>query len=144
MKTLLVLALLVVLVGLGVWNSPKGEPSVLFFQAEISAEHDTEFQLGMDADGQPQMRGESGDVIAWAEYTAGRAKNADEIAKQQAEWAGEEYGNVFLPGAEMREMTTGDGQWFGDGSKGSETDTQPLWLQSLSSKSASDGDRHAY
>lgn len=106
MKTLLVLAMLVGLVGLGVWNSPKGEPSVLFYQAEISAEHDTEFQLGMDADGQPQMRGESGDVIPWAEYTGGRVKNADEIAKQQAEWAGEEYGNVFLPGAEMQEVST--------------------------------------
>ena len=36
----------------------------------------------------------------------------------------------------MQEETTGDGHWFGDGSKGPETDTQSLWPQSLSSKSA--------
>lgn len=81
MKTLLVLTLLVALVGLGVWNSPKGEPSVLFFEAELNTDGPTEFQLGMDADGKPEMRNGSGDVIQWAEYTAGRVKTADEIAK---------------------------------------------------------------
>ena len=54
---------------------------MLFFQAELSAENDTEFQLGMNTDGKPQMRDGSGEVIPWVEYTAGRVKNADEIAK---------------------------------------------------------------
>ncbi len=102
MKTMMILVL-ILLVAVGVWNSPPRVPSVLFFEAELSAKHDTEFQLGVDADGQPQMCGQSGDVIPWAEYTEGRVKTADEIAKRQAEWAGDKYGNAFLPGASMQD-----------------------------------------
>lgn len=86
MKTLLVLTLLVAIVGLGVWNSPKGESNVLFFEAELNTDGPTEFQIGADAAGKPQIHDGSGEVIPWAEYSAS-VKNADDVAKRGAEWA---------------------------------------------------------
>lgn len=123
MKTLLVLTLLVALVGLGVWNSPgrEGEwdsaTSAPYVAATFVDDLGREITVTPDGDItslQPWQREGTKEwaewhgkgTPQWAEYTDGRAKNADEIAKQEAEWAGKEYGGVFLPGAEMHEVST--------------------------------------
>lgn len=111
MKTLLVLTLLVAIVGLGVWNSPKAvhEPAPYVTETHLD-KLGGEIQVlsdGTITGQQPWQRectkewaewwGEG--TPQWAEYTAGRAKAADEIAKQEAEWPSD----VFLPGAEMQD-----------------------------------------
>lgn len=99
MKTLLVLTLLVALVGLGVWNSPKDvhEPAP-YVTATYLDKLGGEIQVLSDGTitGQQPWQREGTKEWAewwgegtpqWAEYTAGRVKTADEIAKAQAELA---------------------------------------------------------
>lgn len=98
MKTLLVLTLLVALVGLGVWNSPKWEDEPAPYVAATFVD-DLGREITVTPDGditslQPWQRegtkewaewwGEG--TPQWAEYTAGRVKTADEIAKAQTDW----------------------------------------------------------
>lgn len=114
MKTLLVLTLLVPLVGLGVWNSPKAvrdEGYSVVRSMKLTGKLLTVPAVMIDE--AIEYQPVKADACPWAEYTAGRVKTADEIAKQKAEWAGE----------------------YGTGS---------LWEHALSSKSAPDGNRHAY
>lgn len=106
MKTLLVLAALVTLVGLGVWNSPKAEHDEGYSVVRtMKLTGDLVNIPSVIVDEAIVYEPVKADAIPWAEYTEG-VKSADEIANQQAEWAGEEYGSVFLPGAEMQEVST--------------------------------------
>lgn len=99
MKTLLVLTLLVALVGLGVWNSPRWEDEPAPYVAATFVD-DLGREITVTPDGdiaslQPWQREGTKEwaewhgkgTPQWAEYTAGRVKTADEIAKAQAELA---------------------------------------------------------
>lgn len=110
MKTLLVLTLLVSLVGLGVWNSPKWEDEPAPYVAATFVD-DLGREVAVLSDGnitslQPWQREGTKEwaewhgkgTPQWAEYTAGRVKSADEIAQQNR--------SVFLPGAEMQDFST--------------------------------------
>lgn len=106
MKTMMILAF-ILLVAVGVWNSPK-------------AAHDDGYSVVRSM----KLTGEvlsissvlvdeaivyepvKAEAVPWAAYTEGRVKTADEIAKRQAEWAGDEYGNAYLPGMSMQDWQT--------------------------------------
>lgn len=106
MKTMMILAL-ILLVAVGIWNSPK-------------AAHDDGYSVVRSM----KLTGEvlsissvlvdeaivyepvKAEAVPWAEYTDCRVKTANEIAKRQAEWAGDKYGNAYLPGASMQDCQT--------------------------------------
>lgn len=96
MKTMMILAL-ILLVAVGIWNSPPRVTGVVYVTA-------SDLEPYMDESGDITIDTET--LVPMAKYTEGHAKTANEIAKRQAEWAGDKYGNAYLPGASMQDCQT--------------------------------------
>jgi len=147
MKTLLVLTLLVALIGLGVWNSPKMETHPVGSVVE-SVDITGSVLDGRGLSNAVIMEWHDKPMVDEAVPFVYAAKLSDFKTQEQFET---DYSQIYLPGAEMQDVSTyRDATPIGeDAPENHEIAYSGLWGRSqwehaLSSKSAPDGDRHAY